>query len=435
MKPMDDGRSFSPLCWTLAVLLELKKSTGSSAVSFVEFAVCIQTSNPSFDINEVVAKIIDIRNRKAKSTAKKKFDRMIYEEAGKDYPKKSQNFKEYGDMNLRYLRASGIFQRKGRGIAIVPEKKALAVQLAQNLISEESALERYRTLYNAPSLPTDSISMAKEVLSDLLKQLTERHIVYDISSYSMETAADINNVRRSLEAKLSQYNEIVYANDQRNQWQEICDYMELVMKRGGTKQYDDDTEIAVPKEEASAYLEWAIWRAFLAIDHLTSEPYDVRRFRIDQDFFPVNTAPGNGPDLIAEFSDYVIVIEVTLSESSRQEAMEGEPVRRHVADLVRQYNKPVYGLFIANRVDSNTAETFRIGVWYTKDDERLDLQVVPFTLSQFHEFFKALFTHNKALPEEMINLMNKCSLYRFNCEAPSWKIKIDETISAYISDM
>ena len=435
MKPLKNGKLFSPLCWTLAVLLKLEQITGSASVNFAEFAVCIQTTNPSFDIDGVVSKILEIRDRKSKSSAKKRFDHQIYEEFGKDYPKKSENFKEYGDMNLRYLRASGIVQRKGRGIAIVPEKHTLALQLAQNQISEESALERYRTLYNGPALPTDNMGMAREVLSDLLRQLDERHIVYDLSGYSFETAADINNARRGLEAILSQYNEIIYADNQRNQWQEICDYMELIRKRGGKKQYEDDTEINVPKEEASAYLEWIIWRAFLAIDHLANKPYEARRFRIDQDFLPVNTAPGNGPDLIAEFNDCVVVIEVTLSESSRQEAMEGEPVRRHVADLMQQYDKPVYGLFIANRVDSNTAETFRIGVWYTREDKRLDLHIVPFTLVQFENFFKSIFTTNKATPKAVISLMNECERHRKECEAPEWKAQIESIVSQSVSAM
>ncbi len=78
------------------------------------------------------------------------------------------------------------------------------------------------------------------------------------------------------------------------------------------------------------------------MDSLINEPYQVRRFNVDQDFMPVSTAPGNGPDLIAEFDDRIVVIEVTLSESSRQEAMEGEPVRRHVANLMLQSDKPVY---------------------------------------------------------------------------------------------
>ena len=435
MKPLGNGKFFSPLCWTLAVLLKLEQITGSASVNFAEFSVCVQTTNPSFDINEVTSKILEIRDRKSKSTAKKRFDHQMYVEFGKDYAKKNENFKEYGDMNLRYLRASGIVQRKGRGIAIVPEKRTLAIQLAQTLISEDSALDRYRTLYNGPSLPTDNMEMARDVLDDLLCQLDSRHIVYDLSGYSLKTAADINNARRSLEVTLSQYNEITYADDQRNQWREICDYMELIRKRGGKKQYEDDTEINVPKEEASAYLEWIVWRAFLAIDHLSNKPYEARRFRIDQDFLPVNTAPGNGPDLIAEFDDCVIVIEVTLSESSRQEAMEGEPVRRHVADLMQQYDKPVYGLFIANRVDSNTAETFRIGVWYTHEDKRLDLHIVPFTLVQFENFFRSIFTANRATPKAVISLMKKCERHRKECEAPEWKAQIDSIISQSVSAM
>lgn len=115
--------------------------------------------------------------------------------------------------------------------------------------------------------------------------------------------------------------------------------------------------------------------------------------------------------------------------------MEGEPVRRHVADLMQQNHKPVYGLFIANRVDSNTAETFRIGVWYTRDDNRLDLHIVPFTLTQFENFFKSLFASNKVTPKAVISLMNECESYRKECEAPEWKSQIETIVSQSISAM
>ena len=80
---------------------------------------------------------------------------------------------------------------------------------------------------------------------------------------------------------------------------------------------------------------------------------------------PVNAAGGGKGDLYCVFDNYVILTEVTMSTSSRQEAMEGEPVRRHVSDAVINYTKPVYCMFIANKVNMNTAETFRHGVWYT----------------------------------------------------------------------
>ena len=79
--------------------------------------------------------------------------------------------------------------------------------------------------------------------------------------------------------------------------------------------------------------------------------------------------------------------------------MEGEPVRRHVSDAVLKYDKPVYGMFIAIRIDTNTAETFRHGIWYTKDDVKQRLDIVPLTLAQFQKYFVAMFEANKALPK------------------------------------
>ena len=430
-KKIDDNRSFSPLCWTLAVMLKLEEISGSSSISFMEFAVCVQTSSPMDDIDQVVLKVLEIRTNRLASKSKRIFDRQSYNEFGKHYSKKTGNFSQYADMNLKYLRATGIFQRKGRGISIAPEKHTLAKQLSSDQINTEPLFDLYHTLCTDPTLPTDNINIAKDVLNDLLDQMTNLGIPYNISDVSLDTVTDVNNVRHSLESMLSKYNEQNYADNQRFQWQEIYDYMGLVMKRGGTKEYDDSS-IQVLKEECAAYFEWVIWRAFLAIDHLVNKPYDARRFDVDQDFFPVNTAPGYGPDMTVEFEDCVVVIEVTLTESSRQEAMEGEPVRRHVADLVKQYdNKPVYGLFIANRVDSNTAETFRIGVWYTKEDERLDLKIVPFTLAQFRMFFKAIFINDRATPQAVVSLITACEGYRRDCEAPEWKQKIESIVTTH----
>ncbi|WP_196595787.1 AlwI family type II restriction endonuclease [Pectinatus frisingensis] len=433
MKKAKNGKYFSPLSWTLAVLLELEKKTGNTAVSFVEFATCIQTSDPSNNIMVVVDDILKIRKQKQKSTAKKVFDRKLYEKLGERYPKRAENFKEYGDMNLRYLRASGIIQRKGRGIAIVKEKHKLTITLTKKLLSEDSQLSRYQILCTGPKLPIDDINMAREILEDLIIQYKSRHLEIDISKYSMGSAIDINNARRSIEAKLSEANELIYAEQQASEWREISDYMSLIMKRGGTKEYDDDREmIKVPKEEVAAYLEWVIWRAILAIDHLKNAPYQVRSFRVDQDFMPVNTAPGNRPDLVAEFDDCVLIIEVTMSENSRQEAMEGEPVRRHLADAMQIYNKPVYGLFIARNVDVNTVETFRHGVWYTKNENKLDLHIVPFSLKQFKLFFEGIFKDNdEAKPTQLINLMSAFDMDRKLLDAPQWKHRIEETMIPY----
>lgn len=425
-----DYRTFSPLCWTLALLLELERRGEEASVSFIEMARIVQTTNPLDGISETVDRILDLRVRRNAAERKRPFDRMIYEQGAEELGCKPHTFNDYADMNMRYLKATGMVQSKGKGIALVPEKRTLAIALTQELLTNKPIIELYQSLCTGTELPTDNATVAYQVLEDLLQQLHQYGITYSIAGKPLDTPAHINQVRYEIEELIAEKKEEIYATEQADNWQEIAAYMDLIASRRDRMRLNDEIEIRVPRTEAPAYLEWSLWRAFLAIDTLANKPYEVRRFKIDQDFMPVSTAPGNGPDLIAEFEDFVIVIEVTLSESSRQEAMEGEPVRRHVADLMQQYDKPVYGLFIANRIDSNTAETFRIGIWYTRDDERLELHIIPFTLMQFSMFFKAIFSNGNATPQAVIDLMIQCEQFRRDYEAPQWKARIAETVSA-----
>ena len=175
------------------------------------------------------------------------------------------------------------------------------------------------------------------------------------------------------------------------------------------------------------HFEWTLWRAALAIDHMINKPYEVRGFKLDSDFLPVTAAGGGKGDLYCEFEDFAILTEVTMSTSSRQEAMEGEPVRRHVSDAVLKYNKPVYGLFLAIKINTNTAETFRHGIWYTKSNVKQRLDIVPLSLDQFRRHFISMFEGKQARPEHVRDLILQCETERDNLEAPAW-IKYIETV-------
>ena len=428
--PMPDGiHHFSPLRWLLAIMLELEKRTGSSEMSRIEFALWGHTTNPSCDLNEVVDNILDLRQRRASAPAKRPFDKKEIAKRGENYNKKPDNFLDYSDMNMRYLRISGVLQRKGRGLIIVPTKHVLAEKLAKTTASSTPIMEQYKLLCNGAPLPTDNADVAKTLLEDLLKQVKERHILCDISDLPLNTPAEINIARQRIENILAQTDEIQYANDQCNQWQEIADYMTLLIKGGGKLVYDEDNAIEVPKDETPAYLEWTLWRAALAIDHMVNKPYEVRGFKLDSDFMPVSAAGGGKGDLYCEFDDFTILTEVTMSTSSRQEAMEGEPVRRHVSDAVLKYEKPVYGMFIAVKIDTNTAETFRHGIWYARGDMKQRLDIVPLTLEQFQEYFVAMFEGNQAKPEHLRDLILECETKRDILETPEWKQYINTVVT------
>ena len=434
MERLTETSTFSPLLWVVTIMMELEKRTGDTKINFIEFATCVQTTTPLYDVSEVVDEILSIREERKKAENKKKYDRELIDRKRERYLKQDTNFKDYADMNIRYLVSAGIVKRAGRGMMLSPEYHSMAIELIKDTVSNELLLDRYKKLCNGAPLPTDNQDMALRVLNDMIVELDFYKIDYQMPDIPLDSAKNINLARNTLKKNIDKFKEEQYALRQVNDWEEIYEYMNLlIVNNGKEKELGEDYTIKVPRSEAAAYLEWILWRAFLAIDHTVNKPYEARGFNIDQDYLPVGTAPGGGPDMIFEFEDFTIVVEVTMSTNSRQEAMEGEPVRRHVADIVMESDKPVYGVFVANRIDSNTAETFRIGVWYNQNDERMALKIVPFTLKQFSEYFKFMFVSNNHTPKVFLKMFEMCFESKENKEGPQWKGAIEKIIEDAIS--
>ena len=426
---------FSPLRHTLAVMLELEKAASDSRLNFIEMALVVQLTSSDDDLGKIVAQVLSLRERRAKSDNKRRFDQLERDAAAKTHDYAEQTFNDYADTNFRYLKATGLVLSKGRGLTLAPEKHVFIEKLVQDTGVPDSDRSYLIALCNGAALPTDNKDSALVVLEDLLGQLRKRGIPYQLKGRPLDTPGDIATVRHDIEGLLAARNEEEFADRQATEWEEIAAYMELIMTRRYSKTLSNGDEIEVPRAEAPAYFEWVLWRAFLAIDSLKKKPYETRRFKVDQDFLPIGTAPGNGPDLIVEFEDFVIVVEVTLTDSSRQEAAEGEPVRRHVADLAAQYGKPVYGLFIANRIDVNTAQTFKTAVWYRKDDTRMELDIVPISLEHFKGFFEALFKSGRIEVGLVRELLDACSRLRPDHEAPAWKREIEKIVQERIGGL
>ena len=427
--------TFSPLRHTLAILLELERRTGDSRLNFIEMATVVQLSSGDDALNDVCDRILKVRAERESATNTRRFDNQEYEVAGFENDRAPSTFKDYADLNFRYLKATGLIRTAGRGISLVPEKHLLVEQLVDQPFEELSDEDYLKQLCSGAPLPTDNRDSAELVLQDLLKNAQARGLEYDVAGRSLRDAADIAVLRYELEELIADDKEMAYAAEQAGALEEISTYMRLLAERGTTAQLSDGTTISVPKSEAPAYFEWTLWRAFLAINSLQNKPYEARRFKIDQDFLPIGCAPGGGPDMVFEFADFLLVVEVTLTESSRQEAAEGEPVRRHVADIAEEQKaiggKAVYGLFLANRIDSNTAETFRIGAWYLPDDSRTQLDIVPVCLSAFRDFFDALSPQTVERPVKLRELLDGSIALRAVCDgAPDWKTRVDQIVRA-----
>lgn len=408
---------FSPLRMVLKVMVGLANRGVEPSINMEEMASVVQFVSSEQEAEEAAEAIVDFRERRAGAENKRAFDREFrssYTEVTDET--RLRTFGDYADTNLRYLRITGLFSLRGRSIILAERKRVLVSQLLAEPFIPLSDRDYFPVLWNGAELPTDHEPEARaniKALSDVLRSRGERVRLPSLASLPIQ---ELTQIRFKLEKQLERLQEEEFAARQRQDWQDILDYMADLLRSKSRRE-------RVPASEDPAYLEWSIWRAFLAINSLVNKPSEARRFQVDQDFLPVRTAPGNTPDMLFEFDDFVLVVEVTLSSGSRQEAMEGEPVRRHVARAIEEYEragKTVYGLFIAIEIDTNTAETFRVGTWYKRDDSRLTLSIVPLRLDQFARIFEAGFSRGELSPNEVRRVLDDCLNVRA-AEAPVWK--------------
>lgn len=426
-------KPFSPLRYTLAVMVALRNLAGESHLSFMEMALVVQTATPPDSPSRIAEQILALRVSREKAANKKRFDEQQIHKLVSAQSYVPTTYRDYADTNFRYLKATGLVLSKGRGVTLRGERASLVDLLASETPSPPAPEEYVRTLCRGASLPTDDKTNARRILEDLAAQLSNRGIAFNIETRALGTTASLNVARHEAEQLLDESNEERFALDQPQQHAEIEELIGLFERKENKKMLAGGNTIQFPKNEAPAYLEWTIWRAFLAINHLRNEPSKARRFAVDQDFLPIGTAPGNGPDMLFEFEDFVLVVEVTLTENSRQEAAEGETVRRHVANVAEEYagRKPVFGLFLAHRVDTNTAETFRVGSWYSRDDRRALLNILPITIGQFRVLFRALFEARNPRPHQLRELIERCGVDRSSRDAPEWKRTIADGVREF----
>lgn len=423
------GTPFSPLRHTIRLLLELDRRGEVARFSFEEFGLVVQNSTPDEAIASICDRLLTFRAARAAAAGNvAAFDRNAYRDASTRYRLEEGTFRDYADLSMRYLKATGVFQSAGRGISLAPGRRLIAELLAAESDSALSAENYLVRLWRGADLPTDNAASSVAVIEDLRARLAQRGMPRPAPP-SITDQKQLDTYRFELEIELRHLDEAQYADEQAQKLEEIACWLEA-LATGRPVIGPAGERISVPKGEAPAYLEWALWRAFLAIDSLTNKPWEARRFQIDQDFLPVGCAPGGGPDAFFEYDEEVIVVEATLSDSSRQEAMEGEPVRRHVADFQEHYSasrKKVYGLFVAKNINSNTAHTFRMGEWYLPGDRPLYLDIVPVRLDQVIALIRSRIADPRQIRAQLLHLLAGARAVA-NRPAPQWKEHIAELV-------
>lgn len=424
-----------PFIFILQVLLKLREFS-QPGLNKMEAAIFLQLFADHTDelVDMVVNRILDYRREHDLldgRTAKREFENRLLVESGRLGGISGDSLVDYADTSFRYSQMSGLVTSQGSRLILREDK----IEIIRSILdSEPSFMARedpsgyLADFYRGTHLPTDDVDFALQEIQRLIETIQGYGVTPQITSEDIPGPEDIHGIERArftLIEQLALIREEQFANNQTQvgALEETLSYLDALID----PRRNPDLIIF----DRPTYLEWSVWRGFLAIDNIVNPISSTRRFPLDDNLLPRHTAPGGGSDMVFEFEHFILAVEVTLTGSTRQLVAEGEPVRRHIADLKIDYpDKEVYGLFIAPSVENNTAETFRIGVWYR--DEQVDyVNIVPITLVRFRQIIDIL-RNRRFSPDDFQRLLDRCLIYR-NVKAPEWKRQIEIEANRWIS--
>lgn len=423
------GGSMKPFIFFLQILNELRR-LNQPGLNKLEIGAFLQLfrNHVNSAVTNTVNSILEYRTKRESCRDRREKDRFDYDtlkRASRDFVVGSvaaESLVDYADTTVRYSKMTGLIAEAGSRVVLRETKIVLINAILERALvfrATSDPANYLKEFYSGSSIPTDNSDFAHQEIIRMSNRLESlgKQTPYELLSRTKDASIQqLEQVRYKLLELVNQSQEEIFAFRQGGEeaMRDIVEGLTVFGSGSARRKFSDPP----------TYFEWIVWRSFLAIDHIVTPIHTTRRFPLDEDLLPRHPAPAGGPDMMFEFDDFILVVEVTLKTSSRQEADEGEPVRRHVAGINQSTSKDVYGVFIAPSIDTNTAETFRVSVWYHQDEQSF-LRIVPFSIEQFKLIFSALL-EKKYNPTDLKNLIDKCLAVREKVRAPEWKRIIEE---------
>lgn len=245
---------------------------------------------------------------------------------------KLSNLRDYTDACFRYLRATNyvLISESGRSLSIPAEKQKAVDYVLENIdrrpcyIDDEKSYEEYLFNPNLPKLYTDN----------------REHLIEVIHSYNTSEPVEDKSMHelRDIEWRLmqsSKENKLKTEVRSIKNYKEFDDIITVFNNLGKDVYYDDPLKF-----------EWNTWRAMTMLDGGKIKA----NLRFDDNARPLSTAPGNEADIVCDYGDFFVNVEVTMQQGQRQYMSEQEPVSRHVGVQANNSGKPTYCLFIAPKL-------------------------------------------------------------------------------------
>lgn len=246
----------------------------------------------------------------------------------------ARNMRDYADACFRYLRATGLVNvsNVGKSLSIVPERVDDVDFILQHVdrnpvfVDDKKAYIGYLGDVSTPVLLTDNVSAVRERL------LREFPAIKVQNEWTLEKLKDV--LADCIDTKKhEEIEQQIIAIKNYKLYDDIQNTFELIKKNNVF-----DTPLM---------LEWNAWRAMTMLDGGKIKT----NLHFDDFGKPLSTASANMADIVCDYGDFFLSVEVTMSSGQTQYEMEGEPVSRHLGKLKRDTQKPCFCLFLAPKIN------------------------------------------------------------------------------------
>ena len=281
---------------------------------------------------------------------------------------KASNLRDYADACVRYLRATGLvtISNPGRTITIIESRRDDVKFILDNVsrdpvfVNNEAAYSKYLFDAETPKLIVDN----RNVLVD---KAVKNHAVETKQEARAISTADLKKkIKRSIES-----HKTAIIASQITELKSFTKYNEVM------NTFDDITRKDV--YDPPLALEWNAWRAMTMLDGGTV----FANLNFDDAGNPLSTAPGNTPDIVCDYGDFFVTVEVTLQAGSKQFDAEGEPVARHLGNIKTKTSKDAYCFFVAPTINESTISHFYMLHRTTVKHYGGKSVIIPLTLQRF----------------------------------------------------
>ena len=265
----------------------------------------------------------DTKTRETADASLKKFLRTKFD-----------NMRDYTDACFRYLRATGMvnISHVGKSVSIASEKLDEVDYFLANIdrepcyVNDTARYEDYLCDIAFPTLLTDNRALLiKKIRTEFPQAQFEENAPTEV----LKDMLDLNTRLRKEQIITEQV-------------RDLKDYKLYDDIQNTFKQIVDDDLYDAP-----LMLEWNTWRAMTMLDGGMIKA----NLKFDDFGKPMSSAQGNMADIVCDYDDFGITVEVTTASGQKQYEMESEPVSRHLGKFKKAENKNAYCLFVAPTIN------------------------------------------------------------------------------------